>query len=114
MALYLVVRHRLADPTFENVWQDRSDDLLTSIQTTVEIGNLCAAEQALNLLVYIHRCGFEHCPPTICCSVHVAEVAVIGGAIIVEFRDQTPLNIAPGAPPPPGQGQSYYHAPPPI
>jgi hypothetical protein len=112
MALYLVVRHRQnLTQRFHNVWQN--DDLLTSIQTTLEIGKLCMDAKAQKQWVYIHRCRYGVCPPTICCSVHVAVVADIGGLIIVEFRDQTPLNIAPGAPPPPEQGQSYYRRPPP-
>lgn len=114
MALYLVVRHPLAPQAFQNVWEN---ELLMSIQTTLEIGNLCSEAMAENHWVYIHRCGhccgYEDYPPVICCSVHVANVAEIGGRIIVEFRDQTPLNIQPRTPPPPAEGQNSYEAPPP-
>jgi len=112
MALYLVVRHR-QNPAqrFHNIWKD--NDLLESIQTTLEIGKLCMDAKAQKQLVYIHRCRYGVCPPTICCSVHVAVVAYIGGLIIVEFGDQTRLNIAPRTPPPPVLGQSFYKALPP-
>ena len=112
MALYLVVRHpQNPAQTFHNIWQD--DDLLISIQTTLKIGKRCMDAKAQNQLVYIHRCRYGVCPPTICCSVHVAVVAYIGGLIIVEFRNQTrltPLNITP--PEQPGGRSSYDNDPP--
>ena len=112
MALYLVVRHPLdaRRSRFDNEWLN---DELTSITTTPEIGMLCRAAMARNDLVYIHRCGWDDYVPTVCCSVHVAEVNAIGELPQVRFRDQTLLNIVPGVPPPPGPGDNYYHAPPP-
>ena len=110
MALYLVVRHRQnPHQKFENRWQD--DELLTSIQTTLEIGNLCIAAMARNQWVYIHRCGFNGYEPMICCAVHVANVEEVGGWIIVTFRDQTgltPPNSTPREPPPPDERDNSY------
>ncbi len=110
MALYLVVRHQKApQQTFHNIWMD--DELLTSIQTTLEVGELCRQEMNLNHVVYIHRCGYLDYPPVICCSVHITDVEEIGGWIIVKFGNQTPLDFTP--PVPPVQGQNNYFAPPP-
>ena len=82
MALYLVVRHpQNPRQTFENRWQD--NELLTSIQTTLEIGNRCREAMAQNQWVYIHRCGYNGYEPMICCAVHVAAVEEIGSWIIV-------------------------------
>jgi hypothetical protein len=108
MALFLVVRHRKnPKQPFENVWQD--DELLTSIQTTVKIGELCKKEQNAKRQVYVHRCGYEDFPPVICCSVQIADVAEVGGWIIVEFREQKRLD---GVPPvPPIRHQNHYVAP---
>ena len=111
MALYLVVRHRQnPHQKFENRWQD--DELLTSIQTTLEIGNLCITAKAQNQWVYIHRCGYNGYEPMICCSVHVADVEEIGGWIIVEFRDQTRLRNSSPPKPPPDEGDNFYENPP--
>jgi hypothetical protein len=110
MALYLVVRHRQnPNQPFHNIWLD--DELLKSIQTTPEIGEFCSKAKVQNHLVYIHRCGYEDYSPVICCSAHVGDVAEIGGWIIVEFRDQTRLNITPPEPPL-VRGQNSYESPP--
>jgi hypothetical protein len=112
MALYLVVRHpQNPNQTFENRWEN--DELLTSIQTTLEIANLCIQARVQNQWVYIHRCGYNGNDPMICCSVHVANVEEIGGWIIVNFIDQTRLvNSTPPEPPPPDEGDNSYEGPP--
>jgi hypothetical protein len=47
LSLYLVVRHpQNPHQTFENRWED--DELLTSIQTTLEIANRCIEASAQN------------------------------------------------------------------
>jgi hypothetical protein len=111
-ALYLVVRHRKnPQQPFQNIWLD--DELLTSIQTTLEISELCRKEKEANYRVFIHRCSYEDChedcPPIICCSVNVMDVAEIGGWIIVEFGDQTLVNSVPTVQP--IRHQNYYFAP---
>jgi hypothetical protein len=107
-ALYLVVRHQQnPQQPFHNVWLD--DELLASIQTTLEISELCNKEKKANHLVYIHRCGYEDCPPMICCSVNVMNVAEIGGWIVVEFSEQARLEIVPTVQP--IRHQNYYFAP---
>jgi len=110
MALYLVVRHpQNPHQTFANRWEN--DELLTSIQTTIEIANLCTEARAQNQWVYIHRCGYNGVEPKICCAVHVADVEEAGGWIIVTFRDQTgltPPNSTPREPPPPDDGDNSY------
>jgi hypothetical protein len=107
-ALYLVVRHRQnPQQPFQNIWLD--DERLASIQTTLEISELCKKEKDLNQQVYIHRCGYENHSPIICCSAHVADVAEIGGWNIVEFEDQTLLNSMPTVQP--IRHQNYYFAP---
>jgi|ERR1017187_5747487 hypothetical protein len=115
MALYLVVHHHQdRQQPFHNIWLDNDDELLKSIQTKFEIGELCRQEMDMNHRVYIHRCGCLDLGirPMICCSVLVADVAVIGGRVIVEFRDQKRLlNSTPSEPPPPDEGQSYYQDP---
>lgn len=114
MALYLVVRHRLAQPqSFENVWQNESDVLLMSIKTTPEVGVFCRAAHMLQQRVYVHRCGYRDLGirPTICCSVHVAEVRMTDGETEVQFQDQLPLAETPVVQPSPGQNS--YEAPPP-
>jgi hypothetical protein len=116
MALYLVVRHRLAEPSFKNnKWQDESDALLMSINTTQEIGEFCSEAQKQKQRVYIHRCGFPKLDikPLICCSVSIAKVTIRNRQTEVQFEDQTQLNIKPRTPPPPVQHQNYYFAPPP-
>jgi hypothetical protein len=40
--LYLIVRHRLAQPTFKNTWKGKSDSLLTCITTTPEVAKSCS------------------------------------------------------------------------
>lgn len=112
MALYLVVHHR-QDPhqTFRNIWQN--DGLLTSIQTTLAIGELCSKEKDMNNRVYIHRCGCRTLGfrPMICCSVRVAEVTISHEQAEVQFEDQREVNCRTKVQPEPGQ--SNYSAPPP-
>jgi len=111
MALYLVVRHpQNPHQTFENRWEN--DELLTSIQTTIEIANLCTEARAQNQWVYIHRCGYNgvepKIKPKICCAVHVADVEEAGGWIIVNFTDQTRLVNSTPSEPPPNEGDNSY------
>ena len=108
MALYLVIRHK-KNPRqpFQNIWLD--DELLASIQTTLKISELCNNEKISKHPVYIHRCGYKDCPPMICCSANVANVAEVGGWIVVEFSDQIRLEIVPTEQP--IQHQNYYLAP---
>src|SRR5271154_865741 len=101
MALYLVVRHRLAEPSFKNNnWQDESDALLMSINTTQEIGEFCSEAQKQKQRVYIQRCGFPELDikPLICCSASVAKVTIHHRQAEVQFEDQTQLNIKPRTP----------------
>ena len=115
MKLYLVVRHRQnPQQLWLNIWQDDvNDEQLTSIETTLEIGNLCNEEKNRNHLVYIHRCGYEDYPPMICCSACVAEVTATDNAnrVKILFREQTTLNSPPIIQP--VRHQNYYFAPPP-
>jgi hypothetical protein len=108
MALHLVVRHK-KNPRqpFQNIWLD--DELLASIQTTLKISELCYKEKESNHQVYIHRCGYEDCPPTICCSTKVANVTEVGGWIVVEFSEQTRLEFMPTEQP--VRHQNHYFAP---
>jgi hypothetical protein len=108
MALYLVVRHpQNPHQTFENRWQN--DELLTSIQTTLEVANRCIEARTQNQWVYIHRCGYNGVEPMICCSVRVADVEEIGGWIIVNFIDQTRLvNSTPSELP--SEGDNSYES----
>jgi len=114
MSLYLVVRHRLAKPqSFKNVWQNESDALLMSIETTPEVGKFCSEAQKRKQRVYVHRCG---CPslgirPMICCSVRVAKVIIDDGQTNVQFEDQRVINSRPAVRP--VRRQNNYFAPPP-
>jgi len=106
-SLYVVVRHsRNPAQTFKNVWLD--DDRLLSITTTDEIGRLCLKAQRDCKVVYVHRCGWDKVPPTICCSVSVQHVQSIPGSPKVTFSDCTVLNNPPAFSP--ERGQSFYNA----
>jgi hypothetical protein len=107
--LYLVVHHRGADQPWQNSWLD--DDLLEAIQTTAEIGRLCARAQESDEQVFVHRCGWAGGPPLICCAVRVGRVSQLSGRhAFVEFVGQVSLECSP--PLQPGRGQNWYESEP--
>ena len=108
MALYLVLHHRKdGNQPWVNAWLD--DELIEAIQTTREIGELCARAKVRGERVFVHRCGWGECPPVVCCSAEVGEVATIDkGTALVRFAaaarlDQGPVRM-------PVRGQNYYVA----
>jgi hypothetical protein len=100
---HIVVRHR-QNPIqrFKNDWRD--DEWLDAITTTAEIVRLCRETQERHEPVYVHRCGWADIPPTICCSVAVAEVD--SKKKRVTFSQQQLLNTPPRYKP--GRGESFY------
>ena len=110
MALYLVVHHRRdADQPWQNAWLD--DHRLQAIQTTTQIGRLCAAAQEAGERVFVHRCGWGGEAPLICCTVLVARVSQLPGrSSLVEVVEPTALGCPPSLQP--GRGQNWYDSEP--
>ena len=76
MALYLVVRHvRNTHQTYVNSWID--DETLQAIETPTSIADMCEEAMKRNERVFVHRCGWEDSPPSVCCSALVEQVGVV-------------------------------------
>jgi hypothetical protein len=101
MNLHLVLRHR-KNPvqTFKNKWLD--DDRPESIETTKEIGKLCAEIIEKREMVYIHRCGFGEFTPCLTCKAEVIEVSKIKTKTVVKFANHKLIRVSPKFAPPRG------------
>src|SRR3954454_18826437 len=108
MCLYVVVHH-LSDQhqPWVNAW--KSNEIIEAIQTTTEIGQRCSQAKGRNERVFVHRCGWGECLPTICCSGEIESVGVIDSKTsLVMFTNVVPLS---GVPPlSPVRHQNFYLA----
>lgn len=92
--LYLVVRHKSADPTYTNKWKNLTGYyLLESIVTEPAVLEACKQELAANRPVYIHRCGTEQTPPVIACSVQIDSIDQL--TMTITFKNPKELILAP-------------------
>jgi hypothetical protein len=106
MDFFIVVHHR-NDPhqPWVNSWVD--DDRIEAIQTTNEIGQHCLNAKNKNQRVFVHRCGWGHTEPTVCCNVEVDRVDSIDKkTCLVRFCD--PKSIKRDSSTSPVRGQNYY------
>lgn len=105
---YVVVHHqRDESQPWVNAWLD--DQRIEAIQTTNEIGALCRQAKDRGERVFVHRCGWEACPPVVCCSAEVEDVGKIDGStVLVRFTSAKPLELRP--PVSPAKGQNFYLA----
>jgi len=108
MALYVVVHHqRDQNQPWVNAWLN--DELIDTIQTTTEIGDLCRRAKERAERVLVHRCGWADCSPVVCCSAEIESVGTIDKTTaFVRFAsavrlDQTPPRV-------PVKGQNFYVA----
>lgn len=107
MALYVVLRHQRDNQSYVNAWLD--DELIEAIQTPTEIEHLCQRSKEHRERVYIHRCGWEGCPPVVCCSAEVAHVSAVDNTMaLVCFASAVRLRQVP--PRVPVKGQNFYIA----
>jgi hypothetical protein len=106
--LYVVVHHK-QDPKrpWPNSWLD--DERLDWITTTAEIGQHCHEALQRGAAVFVHRCGWDHEKPTVCCSAKILQISDIDRrSSLVTFKDQNVLNSDP--PVTPTRGQNFYFA----
>lgn len=109
--LYLVVRHKLADPAYPNKWSKATGSyLLENIVTTQAVLDECKKEQAANNRVYVHRCGTPRTPAVIACTAQIDSIDE--AKMLITFKDAQELILAP--PLRVSQGRLWYREAAPV
>lgn len=88
-SLYIVVHHQRDYQNWDNNWAD--DDCIRSITTTAEVAEACRSAGT----VYVHRCGWKHIKPSICCAATVDRVSESGSQWLVTFKRAEPIGVKP-------------------